>query len=398
MKNIVNKNKVLDNTIILILIIVILGQRIAINISDIQFSVSFLILFILIFFWLANKQIKFDKKRLILFLVSIISVTFSASISSIYSLSFSITSILLLLILYFPTVLRFTVPKQILLLKTFQTILLFLSIIGILQFISQFIGLQARDWLSFLPKENILLNYNYMAPIEFGSNIYKSNGIFFAEPSFFSQFVSLSIIIELYLWKRYNRILILLPALLFSFSGTGLILLMVGLFPLLYKMNWKKLLPIGILFISIIIAFIYSGFATYTLKRVEELRNPYTSGYIRFISPYSTYWEHFKQSDNFIEIIFGMGPGVSEDYQWHKPTYFNPLMKLVVEYGLFGLPFFAYLIFVFFSSRPYWLSLILFIFYSILSGGLLTPQITVIHYLLLIFHKNDNLQKSFTIK
>jgi hypothetical protein len=321
------------------------------------------------------------------FLIAISGISLSALVSSYYSKSFSIQSLLLLLGLYFPTIFTFKAGKQLIALKGFQMIILFIAIIGIVQFLLQFIGFPFRDWLSFIPAENIIYNYNYAIPISYGSSIYKSNGIFPAEPSFFSQLIALSIFIEVYVFQKYKRLLVLFPALLLSFSGTGLILLAVGLIPLLLTLKWNKLLIIGTITIITLSIFFSTGFAGYTFNRIREFQDPNTSGYIRFISPFTSYIQFFHEKGNTPVFWWGMGSGVSDDVAWNTPTYLNPLMKLLIEYGLSGLLFFSYLIYVFFSGQSLWLALTLFTCYSILSGGLLTPQITVLYFLILIFHK-----------
>jgi len=381
------RNSFLDISLVALIWIVILFQRIAINISNFQFSLGLIALYVFLAIWFIRGEIFVNKKRMLHFLIALSGISLSAIISSTYSDLFSIGSLLLLIGLYFPTIFTFKAGKQLIALKGFQAIILFIAIIGIVQFLLQFVGVLFRDWLSFIPAGNIIYNYNYTIPISFGSNIYKANGIFPSEPSFFSQLVALSIFIEVYIFRKYKRLLILFPALLLAFSGTGLILLMIELVPLLFTLKWNRLLLFGIITVMALLIFFYTGFASYTFNRIGELQNPNASGYIRFVSPYTSYTQFFHDKGNMPVFWFGMGPGVSDDVTWNTTTYLNPLMKLLIEYGLPGLLFFSYLIYVFFSRQPFWLALSLFTVYAILSGGLLTPQFTVLHFLILVFHR-----------
>ena len=64
-----------------------------------------------------------------------------------------------------------------------------------------------------------------MYPIEYGSEYYKSNGVFMLEPSHFSQILALGVIAELASRRRTTRLAILSLALLTTYSGTGPLLL-----------------------------------------------------------------------------------------------------------------------------------------------------------------------------
>jgi hypothetical protein len=377
----------LEISLVILIWIVILFQRIAINIANYQFSIGLIIFYLFLAIWIMRGEIFVNKRRMLYFLIAISGLTFSALISANYSKLFSILSFLLLLVSYLPTIFTFKAGNQRIALKGFQTIILVIAIIGIAQFLLQFAGIPFRDWLNFIPTGNIINNYNYAVPISYGNSIYKANGIFPAEPSFFSQLVALSILIEMYVFQKYKKLLILFPALLLSFSGTGIILLVVGLIPLLLTLKWDKLLIIGTIIVITLAIFFASGLATYTFNRIREFQDPNASGYIRFVSPFTSYMQFFNEKGSTPIFWFGMGPGVSDDVIWNTPTYLNPLMKLLIEYGLLGLLFFLYLIYVFFSSQSLWLAISLFTVFSILSGGLLTPQMTVLYFLILVLHR-----------
>jgi hypothetical protein len=387
----INRNSFTDISLVALIWIVIIVQRMAIKISNYQFSIGLVIFYVFIAIWFVRGDIFVNKKRILYFLIVISGISLSALISSSYSKSFSIQSLLLLLGLYFPTIFTFMAGKQAVALKGFQMIILLIAIIGIAQFLLQLVGIPFRDWLNFIPADNVIYNYNYAIPISYGSSIYKSNGVFPAEPSFFSQLIALSIIIEIYAFQNYKRLLILFPALFLSFSGTGLLLLAVGLIPLLFSLKWNKLLIIGTITVITLSILFSTGFAAYTFNRIAEFRSPYASGYIRFVSPYTSYQQFFNEKGNTLVFWSGLGPGVSDDVNWNTPTYLNPLMKLLIEYGLSGLLFFIYLIYLFFSGQPLWLALSLFTAYAFLSGGLLTPQITVLYFLILFFHKRSRI-------
>jgi hypothetical protein len=377
------KSKI-NTSIAILLCLVILLQRTAINISDYQFSIGMIFFFIFMLFWFIRKEIRIIPQRLTFFLVAFVALIFSALVSHTYSKYFSFASLGLLIGLYFWSIFAFKKNGHLVALGYFRTIMLVFSIVGILQFLTQLLGIPYRDWLSFIPREYILRDYNYNIPISFSSSLYKSNGIVFLEPSFYSQMISLAIIIEVYRYKKYWHLIFLLPALLLSFSGTGLILLAVGLLPFIFSLKVRRIFLFGIISLTFLILFFVSGFWSYTSNRISEFQRPGTSGYIRFISPVVNYVDFITEPGKTIEHLFGLGPGGSEEYQWNVVTYPNVFMKLLVEYGIAGFIFLLYLVFIFFSKRPFWLSLSVFLMFSILAGTLLVPQIVVIYYLLLL--------------
>lgn len=378
----------MERSINVLLWIVILCQRIAINISGYQISVGLIVVYIFIIWWGIKRELFIYKKRLFYFLLVVGSILLTSCISSTYSQSFSPPSLFLLIGFYFLTIFTLKSDGQTTTLEAFQTIIFFISFIGIVQFASQLVGIPFRDWMRlFIPNTNIISGYHYAIPIEYGSRFYKSNGLFLAEPSFYSQLIALSMIIEIYFFKRYPRLLILTPALFLSFSGTGLILLAIGIIPLLFTLKFKKLFIPSLILVIVISLLSATGFLSYITSRISEFQSPSSSGFIRFISPFIIFKQFFNENINHLNFWFGLGPGASEDYLWNTTTQLNPPIKLLTEYGILGSLFFVYLAYIFFSCQPFWLALFLFVNYISLSGGLLTPQITILYFPLLLFWK-----------
>src|ERR1700744_6612237 len=110
--------------------------------------------------------------------------------------SFSPTSLLLLVAIHLPYI--FTVPgddARDRLIRFFLSIVTVFAWLGIAQY-----GLQFIVRLRFLfPIENFTPNafivqlFNHQAAMEYGSHEYRANGVFFLEPSFFSQILSVAI-------------------------------------------------------------------------------------------------------------------------------------------------------------------------------------------------------------
>jgi hypothetical protein len=232
----------------------------------------------------------------------------------------------------------------------------------------------------------VINSFNFQIPVQYGSSIYKSNGLFFLEPSFFSQFVALAIIVELNLLKKYWRLAIFIPALLFSFSGTGLLLLIIGTIPLLPRGKWKQI--VSLLLFSALLGYIFfsSEYGQYITRRLLEFRSTESSAYMRFIGPFINYRDYI-QTEEAVNIIFGLGPGSSNRYYWATPVEPNIFVKIFFEYGILGAFFLAYIIYIFFNKKPFWLSSCIFFTLAFLSGGsILVPQIIVIFYIIHLLH------------
>ena len=71
----------------------------------------------------------------------------------------------------------------------------------------------------------LLPRFNTVIPVQHGASLFKSNGFVFIEPSTFSQFLALAIVIELAVFHSMRRFALFALAYLVTYSGTGLIVL-----------------------------------------------------------------------------------------------------------------------------------------------------------------------------
>jgi hypothetical protein len=270
------------------------------------------------------------------------------------SYAFSIPSLLLLIILHLPYAFGprpgFARPGAELVF--FQKISLLVAALGLIQFAAQFVigSKYAFPVDNFLPTtllphgyNNVPHGYNSLNPLHPGSDIYKSNGVFFREPAAFCQLIAISVIIEMTYFRNWKRLALFLAAIAVTFSGTGLIILFVLTpFYLLQKRHFL------VLFIGAILV-LTAGFwtplvgleATYT--RTSEFFNPHASGFARFLGA-------LPLLDKFIwpdltTTLFGRGAGsviksiTDLDHAAHNPTW----VKIIFEFGLVG--FYTYAIF-----------------------------------------------------
>jgi hypothetical protein len=320
-----------------IIISAVFLARFGLRITE-EFSLpfSYIFLYFLIFTGINKDFLLTSNQRLLLFGVFFIC----ASISYILGVSYqSSTSLMLILFIYFPVVFFFKNSKELIEpgLFFFRNCLFALGIAGILQYFIQYIYSPSWlfDYTPYFPSWILMGNaMNTAVPI--GSH-FKANGFFCREPSSFSQFMAIGILLELHVFRQWKRLPWLVLALLLSFSGTGLILLGIALLFPLNSSTLPRVLITG--FVAALIFFTLGkplGLDA-TLERASEFQGGVgvrtSSGFARFIAPAIVVCDGTSHPMNF---FFGHGPGTMSrtitGFEFHDPTW----SKLYFEYGAMG--------------------------------------------------------------
>lgn len=382
--------------LVILITFLVFGQRLVIPIKD--GSIPFLVLFLYLIFLvlLLRRDIYIRRVRLIYYFLAMYGILFSVIVSTFYKLNYSLFSLAYLVVLCFPLVFVFRESKQYeKILATYQFLMAISAILAIFQFASQIMGLPYRDIFNMLPSQFVQKGYATTYLIRQGIPYYKSNGYFFLEPSYLSQFLAIAIIIEFVYFKRILWILLYFIALFTTFSGTGLIALSLGII-FYFFMNYRnktvlKILLLSTLLGTIVLVFLWHDYGWVFIERVREFGSPRSSSYSRFIAPVLTLKMIFLSQSLHI-VWFGFGPGTVEalmDNSLPYKTFGTPVLKLIYEYGIWGFLFFiGYIIKPFIANtRSYVLSLVLVSVYLFLSGSLLEARILYLVYLLGFFVK-----------
>lgn len=227
-------------------------------------------------------------------------------------------------------------------LHAFQLLVMILSCVGVVQFLAQFVvdGKQLIRFYGLVP--DFLFGYfnaggvNTIHPLFQGSAILKSNGLFLAEPSNFSQITALGILIEVLEFRRPRYLLGMALGFLVAYSGTGLMLL--GFLPLAGLRHSRAGLS-ALLIIMFALALFATGVIDPSafLQRTGEFEDPDASAFGRFVAPVLLTIRQFDTGSVF-SLLVGNGPGTakllnaSTFYYAYTPTWF----KLFVEYGIIG--------------------------------------------------------------
>lgn len=248
------------------------------------------------------------------------------------------------------------------------------AIVGIAQFAAQ--TLVHADWLfdftRYIPEKfRAAGTYNTVIPM---GSFNKSNGFFFREPSGFSFLMALALVAECFTSKRKSRIACLALALLLTYSGTGILALLLGT---LHPLGPKTLLRLAVMGCVGALVFWLLGDAlslSFTLQRVGEFNSTYSSGYMRYVAPGRLVAESIDSA--WWVAWLGHGPGTIfrtiKDYEFHDPTW----AKLLFEYGALGFAAFLSL-FLTMLRRPACLQVRATLFWGwlVTGGHLLSPEL-----------------------
>lgn len=327
--------------IVFALIATTMLARFGIDVGGQSITVSIVALYALFAVLVLSRQASIDPGSLLLYggmlLVAYISLFLNANIAPVNRSS--TTSLLLLIALYLPFVVTVRETNNSHAQRrwthaAFGNVALFCAFAGIAQFFAQFVF--NPPWLfNFAPliPEPLRASGVYNTVISVGS-LYKSNGFFFREPSAFSFLMALAVIMELSTARRWLRIGTFAFALLLTYSGTGLLALVIGLmFPLGLK-SAGRLLALSLIGLLLVALLGDALNLSFTLNRVQEFDSERSSAYYRYIAPVYMIADSIGSST--WSAVFGHGPG-SIQRTVNAVEAFDPTWaKLLFEYGLAG--------------------------------------------------------------
>jgi hypothetical protein len=251
------------------------------------------------------------------------------------------------------------------------------ALIGVLQFVGQFVvGVDGAFFLDkHLPSNMIVSGYNSLIPLYWSSPIYKSNGFFFLEPSFFGQFLAVAVVAELLAGPRTLRLLVLTAGLVCSYSGTGLTMLALFLpFYLLHRGHPRLFLFAGL--ISLVLIFFGDALSLDAFtRRISEFSDVESSGWARFLSMFRVLQRVVFAND--LTFFLGRGPGtVQEQFHLFSFNAFDPTWgKVIYEYGLVGALVYFRFLYLIIGKGPRGLRFAMGYTYLFLGGYLLNPSI-----------------------
>jgi hypothetical protein len=369
-------------TFIFCLLGITILQRFGVNFGFYTVNFSLISLYVLLFYVLLSGWVKMaipDTLHYSIFIfLSFISYLFSYFFSETAT---SFTSLALVASIYFPFCFKWKIQENVnynwlWVANTFINISVFVGVCGLLQYIGQFF-IHAEwlvDFSQYIP-DSIRASEGYNTSIPVGL-MYKSNGFFLLEPSGFSQLMAIALLCEWTLFRRIGRMSLLGLGLLVSYSGTGLLTLLLGaMFPLRLRTVVRAL---GLAAVGVLVFFVLGDLLNLsaTLDRFGEFSTPGSSASDRFVAPIELLQEQIGDGSDIVHVLLGNGPG-SVTRAVRSYTFFDPTWaRLFFEYGLLGsiafLWFFIQTINQF--SSPSEIRAGLFFCWFLMGDGLATPE------------------------
>jgi hypothetical protein len=325
-----------------------------------------------------------DRRRLMAWCLMIAA----AMLSTLTSIYFSVMSLWFLLVMYIPFL--FVVPLDEgdyrACIGVWQICMLPVVAVAVLQFVTQDTYDPLKEYFG-----NFLIGgFNTRPILEYGSTFRKSDGLFLLEPSSLSQFCSIALTLELMYFKNRWRVATYAVGLVTSVSLSGVVMLSV--FLAWYAWTHKKMWHAALIIAAVIaggVLFKDNEIVASVLNRQGELSDTDSSAYNRFVAPLV---ETAYLIPDLPTLLSGVGPGNSSSnvllvhgIDSEKVGGMWPPLKLLAEYGIItafiGCLFMWRLLFS--GARSHITSSVMTIFYVLMGGGLLLPEIA---YVVLVVH------------
>jgi hypothetical protein len=263
--------------------------------------------------------------------------------------------------------------------RTYQAIALGVCGLVFLDLAVQVMGFGMPDMNAVVPTSLTPPTMIYIQPLTWHAGIIKPNAFFMLEASYASQFVAIALVIELAFFQRGIWIAIFALGLLGTFSGTGLLLVILAL-PLLARRFWQPLLMYGLILLPLLggIA-VVSGWYEIAIQRVTTFDKSHTSANGRFVAPFTAMYDLIGSGDEH-KIIYGYGAGKTSDQDLVPgldEAEYNAISKALLDYGIV-----IALLFLFFSTYclfgtgvPFIIAYLAALEYHLMGGHLLMPPI-----------------------
>ncbi|MGI9493822.1 MAG: hypothetical protein ACR2QF_15605 [Geminicoccaceae bacterium] len=374
---------------VVILGCITIGQRFAVPLDESQFGFGFLFCLLITASLALGGRLTIEPSRIILYVIGmsgcLLTLFFKRD-------AFSIISMMMLFVVYFSYIFSYRLPfeQYYKILSSYQNVMLFCVWCGLVQFLIQF-PLSSDFMFPFdmiVPNSFFIPEFNLRIPITEDLPYEKSTGLWFLEPSHFSQFLAFAVIIELRYFNRPKRLMLYLGSMVLCFSGTGFILLaLVGTILIIIQRRISLIL-LGMMGIASI--FLFRDFFPFSIfyERLADFTNPLASGSGRFIAPYWVISDLLQEGRSHI-LIWGLGPGElrqlveNTDYFVQDSSWF----KLSVEYGWVGLAFFMlfFLPSLFAKSPDKILSAACLVQFMLLGGYLLSFYVHFLYLVLVVW-------------
>ncbi|MGV1008017.1 MAG: hypothetical protein ACOYBY_05335 [Dermatophilaceae bacterium] len=358
--------------------------------------VTFVAMYVALAGLLLFGHLRVGATRLVLYLVSLSAMSLAAWASSGGQSHSTPTSLLLLLLLYLPWVfgVRAAPGGARKVGRFFVICMASFGALGFLQLVVQYAGIWKHvDFMAqMFPSQLFIEGYNTNSVMTYGSPVIKAQAFVFVEPSMFSQYLALAIIIVVLQRMHWLYLVPLVLGMVGALSGTGLLLLAGGVVIVLFARPKALARPAYILIaVTAVVLFLISPIASSMVSRTTEFSQTGSSASLRFIEPYLNALEGITEDPS--RVLAGAGPGSSDrllpsargDAVTGQPVVYSIIPKLLFEYGAIAATFFlAFYLFSLLARGPRGLGAALAVMTFFLSGALLQPATVLLAWVLCV--------------
>ncbi|WP_419815166.1 hypothetical protein [Glacieibacterium sp.] len=274
------------------------------------------------------------------------------------------------------------------------------AVLGLIQYVAQFAGIKLFSFMISLPAlKPVLVEplFNYWPILAYGSSVLRSNGFFLVEPSTFSQLLALGLLVDVFVRRELRFVPLYAGAYLVSYAGTGMLALGLtcALYPLVSPSGSGRILLFGILLLPLGAAVwaIFPDQFSALADRANEVQYEGSSGYARYVGQFSAFDAVWGET----RTLIGYGPGSFERAVFYTPGSGNPVVKLFIDYGVFGLiAFLAFFVSALWRRDIMLVVLFAFVNFQFGGGNLLFPPFVILSAVLCIWSAPQALRRAAT--
>lgn len=214
----------------------------------------------------------------------------------------------------------------------------FLAWCGVAQYLMQtWVG---STWAfpieSFVPQALLVQAFNTQGALAYGSELYRTNGVFLLESSFYSQFLAIGLLYEIAVRQRWMRAGVMALAMVLSYSGTGMLVVALCLpWVVLVYRRWQVVPLMVVLGVGLLLGAEQLNL-DHMLNRAGEFESEGSSAFSRFVGAFYLFDELLWKEP--LKAILGFGAGSFREFAPKVSVVVAEMAipKMFFEYGLLG--------------------------------------------------------------
>lgn len=368
---------------------VILAQRLSIP----GLPVALLLPMMIGWAWwgLRRGVIEIDPRRLLLWTAAVAATAVGMLVQTLLVADpfISVTSWALFIAVWLPAVVRLTDRRPAAYRGALAAVTragVWLAVACLVMMASQLLGLRYRDYMAdVIPSWLLLKGFVITYPISFGSPIYRANAWIGLEPSIVSFLLGAAVLAAILIRSPRWVFLVLLAALVSTASGSGILIVVVGVLAMLATrarallLRYAPLAAVGLGVLAL------TPFGLALLARSGEASVAASSTSLRGVQPYAILWPDWVS--NFTVTALGRGAGSSQrllDQTGVGGLLVPTPAKIFFDYGLVaGLVLAAFLLFCFLDGPSLTIAFTLFVSLWAIQPGSVQACL-IIPFLLLV--------------